>query len=1651
MGVTIDNLQIEIQSSSTNAAKGIDALAKSLGELKKNGAFKTVTTNLSHLSDALQKLPNVHRASNSLRTLANSIEKLKGVGTVAGLSNSLKKLPDALKAIEKLDIDRVAPQIQRVADAAQPLSSLKAGGLTSMVNAMSKLGKVTESLDDKTIGEFAKKVELLNQKLGPLSEKMTTIKAGFSAISSGARSAGKSVEDFGSDVNASTLNLSSFIEIARTVVDTLQNIIQKFSDLIGEAIEWDGIAARFGRGFGAQAQETYAWVQRLNEEMGINIQEFMKYSSVYSTMLTGFGVAAEDAGKMALGYMELTYDIWAGYNDVYGSLEETAEAVKSAIAGEVEPVRRAGFTIVEATLAQTAANHGLEISLANATEAQKSYLRYLTLVDQAHAQGLVGTYAKELNTAEGLMRTFSQQLKSLTQALGSLFLPVLVKIMPYVQAFVELLTEGVQALAAMFGITIQGVDWGDYNTGAGSAVDNTENVAGALGDAAQAAKELKNATIGIDELNVISPSSASGGGGGSGGGSGSGGNGFGGLDIDSLWDESIFEDINNQVDDIKDKLKSWLPVISLIGSAFSALSLGTLIASAGESLAALATMEGKVAALKRSLAGLAILTIEAVLVFVLSDEYLESGNLMMLLGEALVTASGGYLMYKGFGAKGLVVSLAVSMLMQLASITMNIADGGVEMDDPQLWIQSAFTALTGGVAGGFMAYKGLIPMSTGRGVGLGLLAGLSLTLASITIGEVTANGEVTAASVITGIGSVVSAAGFGFMIGGPWGAAIGAAVGLTVNVVGAAIGTVSKNAEKSLKEDLEARFGDIVFDKESIEVYVENITAIPRKVTIDTKVWNEAIEDYEVQTVSIPVSAALEIYATEAKILGGLEESVYNVLKTIDTLNVKIAVGVDVTYDEYATQIDTFISTAQGYLEQHYLTTSIAINILDSDSASDLSGVLSSFYATNSGKLAELGSQLKDAVSDSFVDGEWIPDKLQEAIELQQEIQEILDYVSGVEYRAKMENLKLSVSGDALTPDSFKDVLEGAQSAIEDRLNALEEVKMSNLQVAIMQYDANIEAGMSEAEAQKIYKMTVEDIEAAYQNGKVEATFGTIDFGLETLRDAFAEELALAEQNGSLDLGSLLSESIGTLEMRGEIIFDEGDGDFYGNIDQITAEMVSRLKLAKYDLTEQGRENLQALLDSLKPSMSEYEEIAKASRKAGETVTQKVREGINDYNELAALSGDSDAILYMVGQSYSTNTTFLNTLALAEDAGKSITGSMRDGLLNNLTYVTDEATGLVTGIKNAVTGEVVNVTPTLVENMEQMGVDLSTGVLAGAEEEMASQKKGWLDWAIWPWNWFAEKNEIHSPSKVFERGGQAITDGLSKGIDNNSLKDSLSTMWSNAKTWWDEKKGNLSTYTPSIGSIKDKVSSAWTTAKNWCNDKKGSLKSYTPSIGSIYDNLKARWDNAKEWWNNKKTAMKSYTPSIGSIYEKAKERWDNARTWWNSKKSAMNTYTPSIGSIVDKVKSAWNTAKKWWNSNVSLSTKLNIKVPKIKVNWATASAFGKEFKYPTGFKLEFAANGGIFDQGSLIWAGERGPEVMATAAGGKTGVMNVQQMQDAVYEGVYAAISAAMRGSGESGSQAVNVYLDGRQITAAVEQRQRERGASIMGKEVYSY
>lgn len=706
MSTTIDSLQIEIQTSSTNASQGIDNLAEALGRLKANSALTTPVNNLNKLKTALDGLKTSSSNATKIRELALAMEKLSGVGSIPSLSG-LSKLPDVFKGLDGIDVNGGGEKLKELAEALAPLSQVNTSGFTSTINSLLKIDKVVANLDEAKLKEFETRVRRISDALTPLSRKLVTVSDGLKGFTAASRATGSSAKNMGSGINVATLNLHTFIHVAHAALKVVTKIAQGFKNVISQAIEWDGVAARFGRGFGESADETYAWAQKLNEQMGINTQEFMQYSSIYATMLTGFGVASEDASKMAVGYMELTYDLWAGANDQYKRLEDAADAIKSAIAGEVEPIRKAGMTITEATLKETAANHGLKVSLENATEAQKSYLRYLAITDSAYGQNLVGTYARELNTAEGAIRTLSQQVKSLAQAIGSLFLPILVAVVPWIQAFVNLAREAVVTLAGFFGIEIQPVSWGD---GLDTVTDSATTATDAVGETAQAMKDLKNATLGIDELNVINPNSGSGSGGGTGG---SGG--FDGVDVNSLWDQATFDSIQSQVAEIENQIREALSSITSVASGFM-LAIGLLlvltnanvplglglIASGAVGLASViaANWDGMSTKLAETLT-----TVTSVL-----------GGFLLAIGAFLVFTGASV----GLGA-GLMVAGATS-LGTAVTINWKFLEGDMK---------NSLSIIMGVVSGGLLAIGALFAFTgAATGLGIGLMIAGATGLAS---------------------------------------------------------------------------------------------------------------------------------------------------------------------------------------------------------------------------------------------------------------------------------------------------------------------------------------------------------------------------------------------------------------------------------------------------------------------------------------------------------------------------------------------------------------------------------------------------------------------------------------------------------------------------------------------------------------------------------------------------------------------------------------------------------------------------------------------------------------------------------------------------------------------------------------------------------
>lgn len=296
--------------------------------------------------------------------------------------------------------------------------------------------------------------------------------------------------------------------------------------------------------------------------------------------------------------------------------------------------------------------------------------------------------------------------------------------MPWFQAFVELLTEAVYWIANMFGIDIQPVDFSGYEKGAG-AIEDVKNSAGdasgALNDATKAAKELKNATLGMDELNVISPPSASGANGGGGaGGDPSGG--FAGLDIDSMWDESIFDHVTKNVDAIKEKIKEWLGITGDIDSWADLFET-----KLGKILIAVGAIGTGIAAWR---IGTGIVT--AINVITAAVNLIKGSKFIGWLGAFIsLTKEHGFV--ATFSAAFPKLSAAIA---SMAPVVLPVV------------------AIIGGLVGFIWGLVDAVKE------GIDWLNALSITL-----------------------GAVATGAGIGFLIGGPLGAAIGALAGLVIGVL----------------------------------------------------------------------------------------------------------------------------------------------------------------------------------------------------------------------------------------------------------------------------------------------------------------------------------------------------------------------------------------------------------------------------------------------------------------------------------------------------------------------------------------------------------------------------------------------------------------------------------------------------------------------------------------------------------------------------------------------------------------------------------------------------------------------------------------------------------------------------------------------------
>lgn len=387
--------------------------------------------------------------------------------------------------------------------------------------------------------------------------------------------------------------------------------------------------------------EAMAYSQLVSDKMGVDPAQWMRSQGVFMSMAKGFGMTKEQAYDLSESLTELSYDIGSLYNE---DVESAATRLQSALAGEIEPIRRLGISISQATLQEYALSKGINESVASMTEQEKALLRSLKLIEGAGSIGAIGDFAKTLESPANAIRILKQQFVQLGRAIGSVFLPIVVQAIPYIQAFVSVLTDMISALATFVGFEIPEWDnklWDANFSGAADAVD----------DATAAVKKLKTATVGIDELNIISPDT------GSGAGDGGISGWAAGLEIPDLWNKEMIAAIETEASKLKEKLQPVLELAFKIGAALLALKIAdTLYSSLSSAYDWLKKIDGKMDVLSKGrniVIGATLMITGVALVWdaikgAIADQLDWSELAEMIIGSAGF-ASGAYMVGSVFG------------------------------------------------------------------------------------------------------------------------------------------------------------------------------------------------------------------------------------------------------------------------------------------------------------------------------------------------------------------------------------------------------------------------------------------------------------------------------------------------------------------------------------------------------------------------------------------------------------------------------------------------------------------------------------------------------------------------------------------------------------------------------------------------------------------------------------------------------------------------------------------------------------------------------------------------------------------------------------------------------------------------------------------
>ena len=585
--IPVGNTAAETFSNFVRILKDARNSTMSFSEAVRSGAVDAdaVDDNIIQVSNSVYKLERAMRdagaevkeSSNSFQAIRDSFNSLSEINIPD--ATNLTGFVNAVQGLGSAKVQKAADNMPKLAEGLKKLfETLKDApkvdkSIIDMTNALANLagqsGRISRSSSDLNdgLGKTSKTMAQTSKNSVSLAKSFGRLYAAWFTLTRGIKKLWSSVE-----------NSMSYIETLNYFNAAFEQVASKADLSSWEKLGYESAEA-YANSFSERAKELTAKMSGFNindngtltatgqASLGINPDTLMNYQAMFGQMASSMGVASENATLLSQVLSEIGADLASVKNMDFADVWDD---MASGLTGMSRTLDKYGVNIRNVNLQQKLTDLGIQANIANLNQQDKALLRTIVLLDSTRYAW--GDLADTIQQPANQLRLLQANFQNLSRTIGGLFLPIVQKVLPYINALVIAVQRLAAWIGELLGIDLSGISSSIGGMDTSKLTASLDDATDAMGAASDAADKLKKGIRGFDELNVITTKDDSDAGKGAGIGAGLLDDAF--LDAVSeyqkRWDEA-FAGLQNRAEELADKISA---VLEPIKKLFTDIKIG---------------------------------------------------------------------------------------------------------------------------------------------------------------------------------------------------------------------------------------------------------------------------------------------------------------------------------------------------------------------------------------------------------------------------------------------------------------------------------------------------------------------------------------------------------------------------------------------------------------------------------------------------------------------------------------------------------------------------------------------------------------------------------------------------------------------------------------------------------------------------------------------------------------------------------------------------------------------------------------------------------------------------------------------------------------------------------------------------------------------